>query len=115
MDNDHSFNYMLFQLFFMSISISIPLILIGASFWIIAIVITIIFATAFSGNMLIAYVYRILHNIFLRPGLYIWALIVVLTGPQDIAAIGFYIVCFFQVKNIITYFIGEILLLTSRH
>lgn len=106
-------SYLLRQLFLMSLSLTVPLIMIGASFWVITLVTIIIFATALSGKVGIAYIYRVLHNIILRPGLYIWALIVTISGPQDVVAIGFYIVLACQLKNIIANFIGEIILLTS--
>ena len=78
-----------------------------------ALIIIVVFASALSGNTLIAYIYRALHNILLRPGLYIWALIVAVTGSQDLVAIGFYIVLICQAKNIIVNFIGEIIILSS--
>lgn len=113
MEKGPSLGYALRRLFLMSLSLAIPLIMIGASGWIITLVTIIIFATALCGNMGIAYIYRLLHNIILRPGLYIWALIVIVSGQQDIVAIGFYIVFACQLKNIIGNFIGEILLLKS--
>ena len=113
MENNRSFGFTMFYLFLMSLSLNIPLILIGASGWILALVIVVVFATALSGNAGIAYIYRVLHNIVLRPGLYIWALIVIIGGPQDIVAIGFYLVFALQLKNIIFNFIGEILLLMN--
>jgi hypothetical protein len=113
MDNNNSFGLMLRKLFFMSLSLCIPLIIIGASGWIITLVTIIVFATALSGNMLIAYIFRVLHNIILRPGLYIWALIVTITGQQDLVAIGFYIAIVLQAKNIIGNFVGELIILCS--
>ena len=113
MDNSPSISYLLRQLFLMSLSLAIPLIMIDASIWIITLVTIIVFATALSGIVGIAYIYRMLHNILLRPGLYIWALIVTIIGPQDLVAIGFYIALVCQAKNIINNFIGEILILSS--
>ena len=113
MQENSSFSFLLWQLFLMSLSLGIALIMIGASGWIITLVTIIIFATALSGRVGIAYLYRIIHNLLLRPGLYIWALIVAITGPQDLVAIGFYIALVCQVKNIIGNFIGEILMLST--
>ncbi len=113
MDNNPSIRFLLIQLFFMSLSLAIPLIIIGASGWIITLVIIIVYATALSGRFVIAYIYRIIHNILLRPGLYIWAFIVTITGPQDIVAIGFYIALVLQAQNIISNFVGEIIILSS--
>lgn len=113
MDKTQSFRFVLWQLFLMSLSLTIPLIMIGASGWIITLVTIIIFATALSGHTGIAYVYRALHNIILRPGLYIWALVVTLTGPQDIVAIAFYIILALQTKNILSNLFGEVVVLCS--
>lgn len=113
MDNEHSLGYAIRCLFLMALSLAIPLIIIGASGWIISVVSIIVFVTALCGNEGIAYVYRLLHNIILRPGLYIWALISAINGPQDIIAIGFYVVFVFQLWNIIANFVGEIIILSS--
>jgi hypothetical protein len=113
MEENNSLSFLLWQLFLMSLSLAIALIIIGASGWIITITTIIIFATALSGNVGIAFIYRVIHNIILRPGLYIWALIVTITGPQDLVAIGFYIALVCQAKNIIGNFVGEIIILSS--
>lgn len=113
MDNNRSFKYALIQLFFMSLSLAIPLIVIGASKWVISSVSLIVFVSALCGNAGIAYIYRILHNIILRPGLYIWALVVSIKGQQDVFSVAFYIIFVCQLKNIVTTFIGEIIILLS--
>ncbi len=113
MEENPSLSFLLMQLFLMSLSLAIPLIMIGASGWIITLVTIIVFATALSGRVGIAYIYRIIHNLLLRPGLYIWALVVTISGPQDLIAIGFYIVLVCQAKNIISNFIGETIILSS--
>lgn len=113
MDNNRSFGFAMFKLYLMSLSLTIPLIIIGASGWIIALITIAVFASALSGREGIAMIYRQLHNIILRPGLYIWALVVAIKGPQDFFAIGFYIVAALQALNIIRNFIGEILLLIA--
>lgn len=113
MEENNSFNFMLWKLFLMSLSLAIALIIIGASGWVITLITIIVFATAWSGRTGIAYIYRVLHNVILRPGLYIWALIVTVSGPQDIIAIGFYIALACQAKNIISNFIGEVIILSS--
>lgn len=110
MDNNRSFGLVMLKLLLMSLSLTIPLIIIGASGWIIAFITITVFASALSGREGIALIYRQLHNIILRPGLYIWALIVAIYGPQDFIAIGFYIVTGLQALNIIRNFITEILL-----
>lgn len=113
MENDRYFNYALRTLFFMSLSLTIPLILIEASGWFLLLVPIVVFSSALCGSVTIAYIYRVLHNIILRPGLYIWALIATIRGPQDIIAIGFYIVFALQLRNIIGNLIGETLVLLS--
>ena len=113
MEENTSINYLNRHLLLMTLSINIPLIIIGAPFWVNILAIVAIFATAWSGNVGISYIYRAIHNILLRPGLYIWALIVAVTGSQDLVAIGFYIVMICQAKNIIVNFIGEIIILSS--
>jgi len=113
METERSFRYALFYLFLMSLSLTIPLIIIGSSSWIIILVTVAVFASALCGNPLIALIYRQLHNIILRPGLYIWAIIVAISGPQDFVAIAFYIIAFLQIWNIIKNFFGEVLLLLA--
>ena len=113
MDNNPSIGFLLRQLGLASLSLAIPMILIGASGWIITIVTILIFATTLSGNVGIAYIYRAIHNILLRPGLYIWATIVVIGGPQDFVAIGFYVVLAFQIKSIVCNLIGEVIMLSE--
>jgi hypothetical protein len=114
MDNERSYKYALIKLLFMSLSLTVPLIMIGASSLIISLISLIVFVSALCGNVLIAYIYRVLQNIILRPGLYIWALIATIRGPQDFIAICFYIIFALQIINIIKNFIFEIILLCSK-
>lgn len=111
MDNNHSFGFAMFTLFLMSLSLTIPLVVINAPIWIIVLITIAVFASALSGNEGIALLYRQFHNIVLRPALYIWALVIAINGPQDFVAIGFYIAAALQIWNIIKNFIGEILLI----
>lgn len=113
MENDRSLAWLSGHLLLMSLSLNIPLIIIDTPFWVNILATIVIFATAFSGNTLVAYIYRVIHNVLLRPGLYIWALLVTITGPQDIIAIGFYIATVIQFKNIVGNLIGEIAVLSS--
>ena len=73
----------------------------------------VIFIAGLSGNVLLAYIYRMIYSIFLRPGLYISALIVTIAGPQDIIAIVFYIALGCQIKNIAENFVVGIIMLVS--
>lgn len=113
MNTDRSFKYALFILFLMSLSLTIPLIFLNAPWWVLSIVTLAVFATALSGSELIALVYRLIHNIVLRPGLYIWALVITINGPQDFLAIAFYIIAGLQALSIIKNFLGEIFILFS--
>lgn len=113
MDNERSYKYALIKLLLMSLSLTVPLIMIGASKWVISIVSLIVFVSALCGNVGIAYAYRILHNIILRPGLYIWALVVSIKGQQDVFSVAFYIIFVCQLKNIVKTFISEIIILSS--
>ena len=112
-NNNNSPRYILRKLFLMSLSIVFPLILIGTPGWGLTLATIVIFAAELSNNALISYIYRMIHNIFLRPGLYICALIITITGPQDFIAIVFYIALGFQIKNIAENFVVGIIMLVS--
>jgi hypothetical protein len=114
MGNENSFNYAMRKLVLKSLSVSIPLIMLDAPFWVIPIVTAVVFVSALCGSVVIAYAYRFLHNIIIRPGLYIWALIVTISGEQDFVAIAFYIVFALQLKNIILSFVCEIYTIVNR-
>lgn len=95
----------------MSLSLTIPLVVIGAPIWSIVLITVVIFASALSGREGVALLYRLAHNIIIRPGLYIWGLVVAISGPQDFVAISFYIVAALQLWGILKNFIGEVLLI----
>lgn len=114
MDNERSYKYALIKLLLMSLSLTIPLIMIGASGLIISLISLIVFVSALCGNVVISYIYRAIHNILLRPGLYICALVNTIQGKQDFIAICFYIIFALQIINMIKNFIFEIILLCSK-
>ena len=113
MNNDRLSSYAIFKLFLMSLSLTVPLIMIGASGLVILIVTILVFASALCGNVGIAYIFRALYNILLRPGLYIWAFIDAISNQQDFISVCFYVVFALQIINIITNLIGEIIMLIS--
>lgn len=113
MNSDRSFSYMLFSLFMMSLSLTVALIIISAPAWVIALVSLSVFASALSGSISLAFTFKALYNILLRPGLYIWALVAAVCGPQDFFAIAFYIIAGLQVWNIIKNFVGEAFILLA--
>lgn len=113
MKENNSLNFMLLHLFLMALSLNIPLIIIGAPGWVLTLVVIIVFASGLSGSVGFSYIYRTIHNILLRPGFYIWALIVAVAGEQDIISIAFYVILVCQLKSIICNLIGEIIILSS--
>lgn len=112
MDNERSFGYMIWTLLLMSFSLTIALIMIDAPTWVISVVAASVFVSALCGNVVVAYIYRAIYNILLRPGLYIWATIVTIMGEQDWIAIAFYIALALQLVNIIKKFFAEIVLIS---
>ena len=113
MNNDRLTGYALFKLFLTSLSLTIPLIMIGASGLVTSIVTILVFASALCGNVGIAYIFRALYNILLRPGLYIWAFIDAISNQQDFFSVCFYIIFALQIINIVANFIGEIIMIIS--
>ena len=112
MNEDRKINYGLFRMFLCSISLTIPLLMIDAPAWVISLVSLVMFLPfIFQSPSLVIPVIAI-YSVLLRPGLYIWALIVTARGPQDFIAIAFYIVSGLQaisiIKNFIAYFLAVI-------
>ena len=108
MNNNTSRNYGLFRLFLLSLSLAIPLIVIGAPGWIIALASVYVFSPLLFKSELLLYITAWLYDIVLRPGLYVWALIVAINGPQDFVAIAFYILAFLQAWSILKNLISQI-------
>ena len=110
MSEDRSINYGLFMAFLASISLTIPLIVIGVPFWVISAVSLLMFLPYIIPSEWTAIAVIALYTLLLRPGLYIWALVVATSGPQDFVAIAFYIIAGLQaisiVKNFLVYLIG---------
>ena len=105
MNTDRAINYGLFMMLLKSLSLSIPLIIIDAPFWVISIVSFVMFLPFIIKSDWTVIAIIALYTILLRPGLYIWALVVAINGPQDIVAIAFYIIAGLQATSIIKNFI----------
>lgn len=110
MNEDRVVNYGLFMAFLASLSLSIPLIVIGVPFWVISVVSLAMFLPRIIPSEWIAITVIALYTLLLRPGLYIWALVVATNGQQDFVAIAFYVVAGLQaisiIKNFITYILA---------
>lgn len=109
MSEDRAFNYGLFRLFLCSLSLSLPLIIIGTPFWVISVVSLFVFLPMLIPSEWVAVAVIIIYTLLLRPGLYIWALIVAINGPQDFIAIAFYVIAGLQAFGIIKDFMIYIL------
>ena len=110
MNEDRMINYGLFMAFLASLSLTIPLIVIGVPFWVISVVSLAMFLPFIIPSDWTAIAVIALYTLLLRPGLYIWALVVAINGQQDFVAIAFYVIAGLQafsiVKNFFVYIIG---------
>ena len=107
-----AFNYLLLRCFLRSISLAIPFILIDMHFDLSLPTILISLVTFLP--LLIPFKTLILafewiYNLLLRPGLYIFALVITIQGQQDFIAIAFYIIAAIQAYNILKYFVFYII------
>lgn len=101
-------NYVFIQVFLMSASLTIALIMLNAPIWLISIAVFLLFSPLIFGSLLWATIVYIIYDI-VRPILYIWALVVTIQGKQDFIAIAFYILAALQVINILKRFFGTVL------
>lgn len=110
MNENRMVDYGLFMAFLATLSLTIPLIVIGAPFWVISIVSLIMFLPFIIPSDWTAIAVIALYTLLLRPGLYIWALVSAINGQQDFVAIAFYVIAGLQaisiVKNFFVYLIG---------
>ena len=111
MNEDHVVNYGLFMAVLASISISIPLIVIGVPYWVILAVSLFMFLPGIIQSTRIFIAVSAIYAILLRPGLYILGLIAAINGPQDFIAIAFYVIAGLQAYNIIKNFLAYTLIL----
>lgn len=109
---NNAFNYLLLRCFLRSLSISIPFILIDMHFdlslptVIISLIAFLPLLIPFKSFIL---AFEWIYNLLLRPGLYIFALVITIQGKQDFVAIAFYIIAAIQAYNIFKYFIFYII------
>ena len=107
MNEDRMVNYGLFMAFLASLSLTIPLIVIGAPSLVISLVSLIMFLPFLIPSDWTGIVVIALYTLLLRPGLYIWGLVSAVNGQQDFVAIAFYIAAGLQafgiVKNFVVY------------
>ena len=110
MNEGRAINYGLFMAFLASLSLTVPLIVIGVPFLVISVISLIMFLPFIIPSDWTAISVIALYTLLMRPGLYTWALIVAIRGPQDFVAIAFYIATGLQaisiVKNFFVYLIG---------
>lgn len=94
----------------MVVSITIPLLMIGAPVWLMTIIDLIILSPMLLVSIrlttIVPYAYYII-----KPILYVWALVVTILGVQDFLAIAFYVLMAIQTPRMIKNFIGTILIL----
>jgi hypothetical protein len=109
MNDNRMVNYGLFMAFLSSLSLTIPLIVIGVPFGVISVVSLVVFLPYIIPSDWTAIAVIALYTLILRPGLYIWALVVAISGQQDIVAIAFYVIAGLQSVSIIKNFIAYIL------
>lgn len=105
--NKQENNYLLFKLFLMQLSIAIPLIMLNAPLWLSIGATLIVYSPLLFGSMSYAVFFFCAYD-FIRPALYIWALVYTIQGNQDSVAIAFYIICGLQVISMMKRLIGTI-------
>ena len=110
MNEDRAINYGLFMAFLASLSLTIPLIVIGTPLWVISVVSLAMFLPYIIPSDWTAIAIIALYTLLLRPGFYVWALVVTINGQQDFIAIAFYVIAGLQaisiVKNFFVYLVG---------
>ena len=106
--NDKNFRYLCFQLVLMGLSINLPLIMLDAPFWLMSAILFIVISPLVFPSLSYTTILMWIYDIT-RPILYIWALVVTISGTQDFLAIAFYILLGLQILVIIRRFIGTIL------
>lgn len=100
-----------FRLFLMSLSLTLPLIMLDAPILLICITTFLVFLPLFIHSESFVYIFILLYNI-VRPILYIWGIIVTAQGNQDFFAIAFYILTALQLIDIIKKLIGTIIIIS---
>ena len=110
--NNKEFKYVSFQLVLKSLSICLPLIMLDAPFWLMSAILFIVISPlvfpSLSYTTILMWIYDITRLI-----LYIWALVVTISGTQDFLAIVFYILFGLQIFSIISSFLYTIMIIYS--
>ena len=99
--------YAKFQLFLMSLSLTISLVMLDAPLWLICTATFLVFSPLLFGSLSYATFLYCTYDI-VRPILYTWALVVTIQGKQDFVAIAFYVLFAIQVITMVKRFIGTI-------
>ena len=100
-------NFAVFQIFLMELSLTIPLVMLDAPIWIIFVATFLMFSPLLLGSFTYAAILYSSYD-FVRPILYIWALVVTIGGKQDFFAITFYVLFGLQLLSIVKRLIGTI-------
>ena len=106
-NQENYFSYKTYRLFFMQLSLSLPLIMMNAPWFIIIITPLLVYLPLIVKSLWLPIVLFISYDI-VRPILYVWGLVVTAQGKQDFFAIAFYIIAGLQAINIIKRLFGTI-------
>lgn len=106
-NRENMFNYNLFILFLMQLSLILPLIMIEAPTWIIITIPILVYLPLLLQSFVLHIILFYLYDI-VKPILYVWGLIVTIQGTQDFFAITFYIIAGLQVVNMIKRLFGTV-------
>ena len=112
-NQNYSLTGILFLMSLMFISLTLPLVMLEAPIWLIAVIGALIYSPIIFASgwltVVVGYGYHLA-----RPVLYICALIVTIQGEQDFFAIAFYILMGLQIINIIKGFLGTVFVIYSN-
>lgn len=115
-NNNGSDKYLLRRYFWQSLSITLPLIMIGLSLdlsmWI-CLLPSIIYLPLIIRSVALFGLIEHTYNLIARPGLYIWGLVLTIQGEQDYIAIVFYILTGLQIISIVKWFVFSVTTLLS--
>ena len=106
-NQQNNFNYILFKLFLMQLSLTLPLIMMNAPLWLIIAIPLLVYLPLLVKSTSLLAIICFLYDI-VRPILYVWGIIVTTQGNQDFVAIAFYIISGLQAFNIIKKLVGTI-------
>lgn len=111
-NQNYSLTGILFLMSLMFISLTVPIVMLDAPIWLIAVIGALIYSPIIFASgwltVVVGYGYHLA-----RPVLYICALIVTIQGKQDFLAIAFYILMGLQIISIIKGFLGTVFVIYS--